>query len=128
MRGGPSSLKYMRLRQGELLEFAIRGECMAPLTDGESVRVTGRKIYAPGDVVVVRRNAYWDAHRFLGYAPSVHGIVALTQADSASRADVASTRTAIVGRVECRVTLMDRCRALGQYAKATVQRVFGGRR
>lgn len=101
---------------------------MESLTTGEAVRVQRRKIYAPGDVVVVRRNDYWDVHRFLGYAPSVHGIVVLTQADSAIRADVSSATTAIVGRVECDVTLADRGRSLKKYAKAAVRRVFGGRR
>ena len=128
MRGGPSSLGDLGLRQGDVVEFVIRGACMPSLTNGEAVRVQKRKIYAPGDVVVVRRNNYWDAHRFLGYAPSVHGIVALTQADSASRADVLSIETAIVGRVECHVTIADRRKALGKYAKAAIERVFGGRR
>ena len=40
-----------------------------------------RKIYASRDVVVVRRNDYWNAHRLLGYALTVGGVVALTQAD-----------------------------------------------
>lgn len=101
---------------------------MPSLTNGAALRVQKRRIYLPGDVVVVRRNDYWDAHRFLGYAPSVHGMVALTQADSASHADVASKVAAIVGKVECEVTWADRGRALERLAKATVERVLGGRR
>ena len=101
---------------------------MPSLTNGAAMRVQRRRIYLPGDVVVVRRNDYWDAHRFLGYAPSLHGLVALTQADNASQADVASTVAAILGRVECRVTLVDRRKALARYAKATLRRALGGRR
>lgn len=125
--GTSSSLGDLGLRHGEVVEFVVRGECMRSLTNGEAVRVRRRKIYAPGDVVVVRRDNYWDAHRFLGYAPSAHGIVAVTQADRAADADVVSAATAIVGRVECDVTLADRRGALKKYAKATVRRVFGGR-
>ncbi len=118
----------LKLHRGEVLELVIRGACMPSLLNGATVRVKRRPSYLPGDVVVVRRNDYWDAHRFLGYAPSVHGLVALTQADSASHADVASAAAAILGRVECRVTLVDRRKALARYVKATVERVFGGRR
>ncbi|MDH3726210.1 MAG: hypothetical protein OER77_01655 [Myxococcales bacterium] len=128
MRGGPSSLGDLGLRHGDVVEFVIRGECMRSLANSEAVRVRRRKIYAPGDVVVVRRNDYWDAHRFLGYAPSAHGMVALTQADRAADADVVSTATAIVGRVECDVTFADRSGALKKYVKTTLRRLLGGRR
>ncbi|MDH3622974.1 MAG: hypothetical protein OEQ49_03805 [Myxococcales bacterium] len=128
MRGGPSSSVDLELRHGDVVEFVIRGSCMPSLTSGDPVRVKKRKIYAPGDVVVVRRSDYWDAHRFLGYAPTARGMVVLTQADSALHPDVVSMPTAVVGRVECDVTLADRGGALGKYAKAIVRRVFGGRR
>ncbi len=128
MRGGPSSLGDLGLRHGDAVDFVIRGDCMPSFTNGQAVRVERRKIYAPGDVVVVRRNNYWDAHRFLGYAPSAHGIVVLTQADKARHADVASTAAAIVGRIDCRVTLANRGEALRRYARATIGRAFGGRR
>ena len=126
MRGGLSSLGNLGLRQADVLEFRIRGECMPSLTHGESVRVQRRKTYAPGDVVVVRRNDYWNAHRFLGYALTGRGIVAVTQADSAARADAPSLTTAIVGRVQCEVTLADRGLAFGRYARAVVKRILGG--
>ncbi len=116
------------LRHGDVVGFVIRGSCMPSLTSGDPVRVKKRKIYAPGDVVVVRRNDYWDAHRFLGYAPSARGMAVLTQADSALHPDVVSTPTAIVGKVECDVTLADRCCALEKFAKAAIGRVFGGLR
>ena len=128
MRGGPSSLGDLGLPPGDVLEFAIRGECMHSLTSGEAVRVQRRRIYTPGDVVVVRRNDYWDAHRFLGYALTGRGIVVLTQADNAPHPDAASVATAIVGRVQCDVTLADRSKALGRYVKAAIERIFRGRR
>ena len=56
------------MHPGDVLEFVIRGACMPSFTNGESVRVRRLRVYAPGDVVIVRRNDYWDAHRFLGYA------------------------------------------------------------
>jgi hypothetical protein len=57
---------------------------MRVVDHGASVRVRRQRFYLPGDVVVVRRSDHWNAHRFLGYAPSVHGVVALTQADDAT--------------------------------------------
>ena len=128
MRGERPGLRHLGLHPGDIWEFVIRGEYMPSFTNGESVRVRRRRIYAPGDVVVVRRNDYWDTHCFLGYALTSRGIVALTQADNASHADAASVTAAMVGRVQCEVTLADRCRALGRYAKAAIERVVGGRR
>ena len=83
MQGGRSSVANLGLRSGELVDFAIRGQCMEPLSNGERVRVHKRRAYLPGDVVVVRRSNHWNAHRFLGYAPSIHGVVAITQAAEA---------------------------------------------
>ncbi len=93
--------------------------------DGESVQVRRQRLYLPGDVIVVRRRDHWNVHRFLGYAPSVHGLVALTQADDASERDPAALASAIVGRARCDVRASDRLAALGKYARAMILRVAG---
>jgi len=122
MRGGRSSLADLGLWLGASVHFAVRGDCMRVLDDGASVRVRRQRLYLPGDVVVVRRRDHWNAHRFLGYAPSVHGIVALTQADDAPERDPAAPMSAIVGRAQCRVAATDRVAALGKYARALIRR------
>lgn len=96
---------------------------MRVLKDGEGLRVRKQRWYVPGDVVVVRRRDYWDAHRFLGYAPSVHGALALTQADDANERDPAAPLSAIVGRAHCRVAVSDRLAALRKYARALIARL-----
>jgi hypothetical protein len=116
-------LENLRLRLGESVDFEVRGDCMRVLDDGACVRVRRQRFYIPGDVVVVRRRDYWDAHRFLGYAPSRHGVVALTQADDADARDPAAPVTAIVGRAQRGVTALDRVTALGKYARALMRRL-----
>jgi len=80
-------------------------------------------VYFPGDVVVVRRRDHWNTHRFLGYAATVRGIVALTQADNADERDPAAPASAIVGRAECDVSGSERAAACGKYARALMRRV-----
>ncbi|MGB5350962.1 MAG: hypothetical protein WBN10_15255 [Polyangiales bacterium] len=128
MRGGPSSVASLGLGHGESLEFSVRGECMRAFRDGESVQVRRQRLYLPGDVVVVRRRDHWNAHRFLGYAPSVHGLVALTQADDAAERDPAALASAIVGRAQCEVRASDRLAALGKYVRSMIRRVTQGAR
>ena len=123
MRGGQSSLANLGLRLGESVEFTVRGECMRSLTSGRSVRVRKQWGYFPGDVVVVRRRDHWNTHRFLGYAATVRGIVALTQADNADERDPAAPASAIVGRVQCDVSSSERAAACGKYARALIRRV-----
>lgn len=113
------------LRLGESAEFAVRGGCMKAFRNGESVRVRRQRMYLPGDVIVVRRRDHWNAHRFLGYAPSVHGLVALTQADDAAERDPAALASAIVGRAQCEVRTSDRLAAFSDYARAMIRRVAG---
>lgn len=125
MRGGASSVGSLSLRPGESIEFTIRGDCMAPLVDGAAVRVRRQRLYVPGDVLVVRRRDHWNAHRFLGYAPSTRGIVALTQADDAQARDPAALANAIVGRARCQVRLSERLTALGKYSQAMLRRLVG---
>jgi hypothetical protein len=96
---------------------------MQALKDGEPVRVRRQRLYLPGDVLVMRRSSHWNAHRFLGYAPSAHGLVALTQADDALERDPAGLVTAIVGRAQCRVTRRERLTALRNYARALIRRL-----
>ena len=116
-------MAHLGLRVGESVDFVIRGDCMQVFGNGESVRVRRQRLYLPGDVVVVRRRDYWNVHRFLGYAPSVHGAVALTQADDAAERDPAALLNAIVGRAQCGVTTSDRVAAFGRYARALIRRV-----
>ena len=114
------------LGHGESLEFSVRGECMRAFRDGQSVQVRRQRLYLPGDVIVVRRRDHWNVHRFLGYAPSVHGLVALTQADDeAAERDPAALASAIVGRATCEVRAPERLAALGKYARAMILRVAG---
>ena len=128
MRGGASSVGSLSLRAGESIEFTIRGDCMAPLVDGAAVRVRRQRLYLPGDVVVVRRRDHWNTHRFLGYAPSPHGIVALTQADDAKERDPAAPAKAIVGRARCEVRPSERVGALGKYFLALLRRTIESER
>jgi hypothetical protein len=116
-------LANLGLRLGESVDFAIRGNCMQVFDSGESVRVRRQRFYLPGDVVVVRRRDHWNAHRFLGYAPSFHGVVALTHADDATERDPAAPVGAIAGRAQCDVAVSDRTAALGKYALALIRRV-----
>jgi len=123
MGGDRSSLVKLGLQLGEHVDFTVRGECMRGLGSGRSVRVRRQRIYLPGDVVVVRRCDHWNAHRFLGYAPTARGIVALTQADDARERDPAASTDAIVGRAQCGVATSERLRAFGRYARALIRQV-----
>lgn len=125
MRGGQPSNVSLGLGFGESMSFTVRGNCMAALQDGESVAVRRHRFYLPGDVIVVRRRDHWNAHRFLGYAPSVHGVVALTQADASRERDPAALANAIVGRARCQVRLSERLAALGKYSEAMLRRLVG---
>lgn len=111
------------LQPGEYVDFTVRGECMRGLESGRSLRVRKQRVYLPGDVVVVRRRDHWNAHRFLGYAPTVRGIVALTQADHAGERDPAAPADAIVGRAQCGIAASERLRAFGTYARALIRRL-----
>jgi hypothetical protein len=118
-------LATLGLRYGESVDFTIRGRCMPGLAD--QVRVRRQRIYVPGDVVIVRRRDHFTAHRFLGYAPSVHGIVVLTRADDAARRDPAALVGTIVGRAEQDVTVSQRLRALRQHVGALIDRLLEAR-
>jgi hypothetical protein len=101
---------------------------MRTLGDGQSVHVRRQRIYLPGDVIVVWRRDHWNAHRFLGYAPSVHGLLALTQSDDATDRDPAALSSAIVGRATCEVRVSDRLAALLKYGRAVILRITGALR
>lgn len=128
MHGGHSSLASLYLRPGESVDFEVRGTCMRVFDDGESMHVQRQRLYLPGDVIIVRRRGHWNAHRFLGYAPSVHGVVALTQADDAIEPDPAALASAIVGRARSEVRSADRLAALRKYAHAMIRRLAQGTR
>lgn len=88
--------------------------------NSRAVRVRRQRIYFPGDVVLVRRRDHWNAHRFLGYAPSTRGLLVLTQADDSDARDPAAPLGAIVGRAECEVAATDRLIAAWRYLRALV--------
>lgn len=123
MQGGPSSLANLGLRFGESIDFTVRGACMRNLTSGEVLRVRRRFFYLPGDVVVVRRRDHWNVHRFLGYAPTMRGVVALTQADDGNERDPVAPASSIVGRAQCGVTASQRLTAFAKFARALIRRV-----
>jgi hypothetical protein len=101
---------------------------MRDLEHGASVPVRRQRLYWPGDVIVVRRIGHWNAHRFLGYAPSARGLLALTAADDASVRDPAATLDAIVGRADCAISASDRIGAVAKYARALLRRIAKVRR
>lgn len=125
MRGGRSSLSSLGLQPGESVDFEVRGECMKVSWNPQAVRVHRRRVYLPGDVVLVRRRDHWNAHRFLGYAPSARGLLVLTQADDSDSRDPGAPAGAIVGRVDCEVTARDRLTATWRYARALMGRAAG---
>ena len=83
------------------LNLRVRGECMAPLLEsGASVRVASRRLYWPGDLVVVLApEGRLLVHRLLGGYLEKGNVRWLTQADAASRPDPGLPKTHIVGRV-----------------------------
>lgn len=125
MRGGHPSELNLGLRFGESMNFTVRGACMAALDDGGSVTVQRRRVYLPGDLVVIRRRDHWNVHRFLGYAPSAHGLLALTQADDSDTCDPAARAARLVGRAQCHVSVGQRWTALLDYGRALLARAFG---
>ena len=110
------------------MHFTVRGDCMTSFDDGASVPVQRRRVYLPGDVVVVRRRDHWNAHRFLGYAPSSHGLVALTQADDSDTHDPPAQVARVLGRAQCQVSVRQRLVAVHDYGRALSRRIFGGSR
>ena len=116
------------LRIGESVEVPVRGDCMPALGERRRVSVRRQRVYVPGDVVVVRRKDHWNVHRFLGYAPSIRGWIALTQADGGAEPDPAAHVRCVTGRVDCRVRAVDRVKALGRYGGAMLKRARRGSR
>ncbi|MEM9730831.1 MAG: hypothetical protein AAF997_19775 [Myxococcota bacterium] len=111
----------------EPVAFCVRGSCMRGLGDGERVQVRRRRRYFPGDVVVVRRADHFSIHRFLGYAWSGGGWLALTQADRDPCPDPASHVRAVVGAADATVRWPERVHALARYVAAVARRAFRGR-
>lgn len=96
---------------------------MHPFSHGDSLRVRRRRLYWPGDVVVVRSRDCWISHRFLGYALGRRGLIVLTQADSSRHADPAARVNRVAGRVDCQVSRSDRALAVRRYGRALLQRL-----
>ena len=88
----------------------VRGDCMAPLlTDGARVHVRAYASYWPGDVVVLRNNAGFSAHRVIGYLPRRRGIHLVTRGDHSLEADRPRALQDVLGRIcggDCRAEIL----------------------
>ncbi len=85
----------------ETLSLVVSGDCMRPLLEsGDRIRVRGRRLYWPGDVVAFRRaDGRILVHRVLGYVPGRHGGSVFAKGDHLSREDEPVTRDAVIGRL-----------------------------
>jgi hypothetical protein len=94
-------LDALRAVAAEPVRVRISGACMEPrLSDGASVWVRSRRLYWPGDVLVIRsRLGGLVAHRLIGVYRRCGEWRWLTQADAAARPDCAVTRREIIGEV-----------------------------
>ncbi len=110
------------LDAGQRMRVIVRGDCMRPLENGQSVLVSGKRVYWPGDLVLVRRQNYVDVHRLLGFAYGRTGWVVLTQADDAAKADPAAGSDALLGRADVSVSMRDRAQAVLRYARTLGER------
>lgn len=132
----PKHLAALReMTAEEPLEVETAGGCMAPLIeDGVRVRVEPRRLYWPGDVVVIQAGDELRAHRLIGWVPSRRGWRLVTQADALARLpgsghDDPVLRDQVLGRVvggECateivRVPLGQRLRAIGRFGRQVVR-------
>lgn len=135
------SLALVQILRGlaadEALEMPVTGDCMAPrVRSGARVRVSGpRRIYVPGDVVVVLNGGRGLLlHRVIGGYRRGGVWRWLTQADAAARPDNAVAGACIVGKVaggNCdptlvRVPLRHRLWAVGRYLRFLAQRLARG--
>jgi hypothetical protein len=122
------------LAADDALQLPVNGDCMAPrVHSGASVQVSGpRRIYLPGDVVVVLNgNRGLLVHRVIG-GYWRHGVWKwLTQADAAGRPDNAVISACVVGKVaggDCDpalvcIPLRHRLWAAGRFIRFLVQRL-----
>lgn len=85
----------------DCLTMTIRGDCMKPvLFDGETIRVTKKRVYLPGDILVFQGAARnFTCHRFLGYALTLKGIRVMTKADNGDQCDGLVQIKDIIGKV-----------------------------
>ncbi|MES1243148.1 MAG: S24/S26 family peptidase [Acidobacteriota bacterium] len=96
-------------REGPV-EVDVRGSCMAPrIADGQRVRVVAARVYWPGDILAFQSgDGRLRVHRLLGWAPG--GLV--TRGDHCPCHDGAVPAARVLGRVEQRVGLAERARAV----------------
>lgn len=117
-----SARALRELAAEEEISLRVRGACMSPhVGNGDVVRVRRRRVYLPGDVIVFRTSAGdLAAHRLLGWRPA--GFV--TRGDTCVVHDAPVRREEIVGRVQMRVSYRLRVRALAEFARIVVRRLF----
>jgi len=92
------------------LAVHVRGSCMTPLlADGARINIRPYSRYWPGDVVVIRSSAGFNAHRVLGYLPTLSGLRIVTRGDHSAAADRPRAVADVLGRVcggECRAEVL----------------------
>ena len=117
----PTFATLRDLASAEPVSIAVRGACMEPrLRHGLTVRVSARKRYYPGDVIVfLSRGHSLTVHRVLGWRPA--GLV--TKGDHCATHDAAIARDSIIGAVECDVAIGDRIRALASLARIVIRKI-----
>ncbi len=92
------------------VEVDVRGSCMAPrIADGQRVRIAAARVYWPGDILAFQSgDGRLRVHRLIGYTP--RGLV--TRGDHCPCHDGAVPAGWVLGRVEERVRIGDRLRAM----------------
>lgn len=117
------------------LEVVVSGVCMAPLiAEGVRLRVQPRRVYWPGDVVVVQVAGAFRVHRLIGWVPGRRGWLLVTQSDAVARHpegghDAPLRPEAVLGRVvggDCatetaNISLAQRWRACARFGREVVR-------
>ncbi|HEX7154591.1 MAG TPA: S24/S26 family peptidase [Thermoanaerobaculia bacterium] len=117
------AFEFLReLAAGEGVTVRVRGDCMEPLiAAGAEVRVTRKRVYLPGDVIVFRTpSGELAAHRLLGYRAS--GLV--TKGDHCVQHDAPVTRSMVIGAIAgLTVHRRDRLRAIAGLGRIILRRL-----
>jgi signal peptidase I len=114
------------LAAGEGITVRVRGDCMEPLIRAASdVRVTRKRVYLPGDVIVFRTHAGdLAAHRLLGYRRMDGAMAFVTKGDHCVTHDAPVSRTDVLGHVEAlTIRKRDRLRAVVNLARIIFRRL-----
>jgi phage repressor protein C with HTH and peptisase S24 domain len=106
----------------ERLSLTVAGNCMSDvLPPGSRIEICRTRTLLPGDVVVIPTGDTLVVHRVIGRYRRNHVAKVLTQADNATRPDMAVPLSAVVGRVvsvdghPLKITPRSRLRAFGRF-------------